>query len=440
MTRSRSPKYVVSRGLALVAVLWIIVILTVIITMAAKSTRLDSRICQGGYQRAQARWACRAGIEHAIDLLNDDLTSSDSLTDNWAPDELEDDYVDDELQSDLELDEYAFTVRIVDEAGKLNINTATRKQLLQLPEMTEQIADAIIDWRDKDDDPQSQGAEAGYYLDIPHGYHIRNGPFATVRELLLVKDVTFELLYGEDTNLNGELDLNECDADASAPYDNADDVLDEGWLAFLTCYSYDKNTDAEGTDRLNINKADEKKLQDTLKLKKSHAKWIVDNRKKSYQSIADLINKDSKKTSSKDDKGDSDKAEPLDLETFADIADKITITDDKQIPGRVNVNTAPREVLLSLLEGNEELAQEIITHRESLLAGMESIAELLKVKRMTVDAFKKIANSITTRANVFSVTSRASSTRSVVVSRIEAVIDRTPPRPAVLYWYQGADS
>src|SRR5205085_11622798 len=97
------------------------------------------------------------------------------------------------------LDYYGCT----DEAAKLNVNVATREQLMKLPHMTAPIVGAILDWRDRDENPQPDGLERGYYAALPHPYVIRNGPMRTIRELLLVRGVSKELFYGEDTNVNG---------------------------------------------------------------------------------------------------------------------------------------------------------------------------------------------------------------------------------------------
>ena len=39
---------------------------------------------------------------------------------------------------------------ITDEASKLNVNLATRDMLIKLPNMTDELASSIIDWRDDD--------------------------------------------------------------------------------------------------------------------------------------------------------------------------------------------------------------------------------------------------------------------------------------------------
>jgi len=86
----------------------------------------------------------------------------------------------------------------------------------------------------------------------------------TVRELLLVRDVSKELFFHEDTNGNGLLDPNEDDGNASPPMDNADGRLDRGWLAWITIYSYESNTNSLGSKRLNIKTADAAALSQTL--------------------------------------------------------------------------------------------------------------------------------------------------------------------------------
>lgn len=426
------------KGLVIVAVLWVVMLLIVIVAVVGRNSQFDTKIRVGRTDELRCRWACRAGVETAIAVLNDDLRGSDSLTDSWSENE--------EYFNNVKLEQCYFTVRVVDEASKLNVNTVSKQQLLRLVDegMTEEIADAIIDWRDKDDEPRGGGAEVGYYENLRYRYRVRNGSFRTIRELLLVKGVTEELLYGEDTNLNDILDYNEKDGDESPPADNQDDKLDKGWVAYLTCYSYDKNKDAIGNERININEADEEKLAKELNITEPHAKWIVENRKKDkYKSITDLVNDKSPKEAKKDSKKNSEKAVPLDLETFKNIADKITVDDRGKIQGRVNINTASKEVLAALLgddETAEQLADEIITYREGLLSGMQSIAEVMNVKSMKVDTFKKIANYITTRSDVFTVRCLAIADRGNVRGvklQTEAVMDRSLTPCKILYWYQG---
>ena len=135
------------KGLVLITVLWIVVVLMVIVAILGRKSRLDTKVCFARAEALRCKWACRAGIEKAVAVLNDDKiegetedgSSSDSLTDSWS--------YNDEDFNDVSLESCLFSVRVVDEASKLNINYVTKEQLLGLPYMLEEIADAIIDWR-----------------------------------------------------------------------------------------------------------------------------------------------------------------------------------------------------------------------------------------------------------------------------------------------------
>ena len=87
-----------------------------------------------------------------------------------------------------------------DESARLNINAlvvadqiqenAGRDLLMRLPGMTEDVADAILDWIDEDDEARDYGAESSYYQGLRPPYTPKNGPLDTVEELLLVRGVT----------------------------------------------------------------------------------------------------------------------------------------------------------------------------------------------------------------------------------------------------------
>ncbi|MCP4707913.1 MAG: general secretion pathway protein GspK [Planctomycetes bacterium] len=177
--------------------------------------------------------------------MGEDLPASDGIIDFWT--------VYPEYNELVEMPDCVFSIRFEDESSKLNINTITKEQLLWMPYMTESIADAIIDWRDTNDYPEALGVEGTYYLNLPIPYLIRNAEFRTIRELLLVNEMTPQLFYGEDANGNGQLDYNENDGDITPPYDNGDGILDLGLVSYLTCYT--KGADEESPPLVNVNSA-----------------------------------------------------------------------------------------------------------------------------------------------------------------------------------------
>ena len=82
--------------------------------------------------------------------------------------------------------------------------------LLQLPGMSESTAAAILDWIDADGDPRPGGAEAEYYASQRLPYEPRNGVPALLEELLLVRDVSRQALFGADADSGLSADSGPC--------------------------------------------------------------------------------------------------------------------------------------------------------------------------------------------------------------------------------------
>ena len=132
----------------------------------------------------------------------------------------------------------------VDEAGKLNINTATLEMLMRLPGMTDDLAAAIMDWRDEDSDVSNFGAENEYYLALRQPYYCKNGPFEAVEEMLLVRGCTPEVMYGQNYSLQGVMNR---DQSAQNGMFNTDPALARGLYDLLTVYSVEPNTGTTAT-------------------------------------------------------------------------------------------------------------------------------------------------------------------------------------------------
>ena len=157
-----------------------------------------------------------------------------------------------------------FRFGAIDESGKINLNTmmiidpsgnALHDRLMVLPNMTEDVADAIVDWIDPDNVPRANGAEDSYYQSLTPPYHCKNGPLDSLEELLLVRGVTPELLFGNDHNRNGILDKNE---------DTGSGYFDRGWSAYLTIYSREQDLDSQNNIRIYVNSSDVQSTYDKL--------------------------------------------------------------------------------------------------------------------------------------------------------------------------------
>jgi type II secretory pathway component PulK len=135
------------------------------------------------------------------------------------------------------------TFGFVDEAGKLNVNTATLEMLLRLPGMTDDLAAAIMDWRDEDSDMSNFGAENEYYLSLPKPYYCKNGPLEAVEEMLLIRGCTPEVLYGQNYSLTGVMNR---DQNMQNGMLNTDPALARGLYDLLTVYSVEPTTATTG--------------------------------------------------------------------------------------------------------------------------------------------------------------------------------------------------
>jgi len=357
----------------------------------------------------------------------------------------------------VEMESGSYNVKIVDESSKLNVNTVGKEQLMVLEGMTEAIAESILDWRDKDDTERTSGAETGYYQNLTYGYQCRNGSFRTVRELLRVRGMTAELLYGnEDDRAIGQ----------------------GGWSRFLTCYSGVNNVDGLGNERVNVNEAGQGQLKSQLEIKDSQAKWIVEHRPfKTFAELMDANKKsgssgrgrgrsgtrdsqqgqskssETKNSSSESSESDTEKKaekkqessqqqqsqqdQPLDWETFLKVLDKITLSNQKFLAGTININTADIEVLEALLEGDETLALGIVKARQQRGGAYASLGELMEVEGMTKERLAKLAETLSVRSSVFSIRSEGISKVSGLRTYIEAVLRRQSGQTQILYWLEG---
>jgi len=109
-------------------------------------------------------------------------------------------------------------IHISDEEGKININYASKDELVRIPGMTERIVDCIFDWRDTDAETNPLGAESDYYWNLSKPYLCKNNNFESIEELLLIKDMNLDIYNKIINNVtvygDGKINLNTCSLQA----------------------------------------------------------------------------------------------------------------------------------------------------------------------------------------------------------------------------------
>ncbi len=167
------------KGLALVLVLWVLSLLTIMAGSFALGMRRETSIITGIRNNAQAQAVAESGIALAEAMLLDPDQNK-----RWRADGS----IYEIISADAKV-----RVRLLSEAGKIDINQADQTQLEMLmsfapldEKQQSRLAGAIIDWRDQDDLVQLNGAEKKEYQAAGLNYQPSNKPFQTIEELQLV--------------------------------------------------------------------------------------------------------------------------------------------------------------------------------------------------------------------------------------------------------------
>jgi len=197
-----------------IALILTILIISLIIALTLQfNTSMRSNLVAAVNLRDDVKIGCiaRSGFNGALAVLHEDASSGnvDTLREDWAHAKLFSE------NSPSLFKEGRFIVEIADLSGKIQLNqlvdkegnyNSTQKGLfvrfLKSPEFgldpgeVENIVDAIKDWIDTDNETTRFGAEDAYYQTLKKPYPCKNAPIEFLEELLFVRGITKELLYG----------------------------------------------------------------------------------------------------------------------------------------------------------------------------------------------------------------------------------------------------
>ena len=268
------------KGVVLVLVLVVIALLSVLVLEFGQLMRVEA-IMAGNYaDGVKAFYLANSGVNLALFLID---RKENPEYEEW----MEDLFV---FPMTVPLGEGEVSLNIVDEGGKINVNRLKREDgrldrrrveaLLGLfdilnrqheePIFSAALAAAMVDWVDEDDEVEvfdfvligeNEGAESDYYEDLDPPYRAKNAPFDTLRELLLVRGIDEEILYGGEAEEEGEYKT--------------------GLSRYVTVY---------GEGRININTASLRVLQALdREIDEALAQGVLDYRQeRGFEGIADI--------------------------------------------------------------------------------------------------------------------------------------------------------
>ena len=180
------------RGLAAVTAILVVAVAAsaAMLMLAQQSAMLDQTLLVAS--RAQADQYARAGLDWARGVLFEDAVAAggyDSLDEGWA-----------QPIAALPVERAVVSGAIADEQGKFNLNNLVAgtqtskpdvevfKAILASQGLAPELADAVIDWIDPNEDlTGTAGAESAYYLSLKRPYRAANQQMKQVEELYRVR-------------------------------------------------------------------------------------------------------------------------------------------------------------------------------------------------------------------------------------------------------------
>jgi type II secretory pathway component PulK len=178
------------QGIALIAVLWMLVLLSVVAAALALETHSSTRIASNMAEKAAARAAADAGIQRAILDLETPLFAKGQR------------FRTDGTVYDWRFGNSNVRISIRVEASKVDLNQAPEPVLSALFQLAgisqskaQSLAAAVADFRDRDNLPRANGAESDAYRSAGLSWGPKNAPFQSIDELRQVIGITPEI-YG----------------------------------------------------------------------------------------------------------------------------------------------------------------------------------------------------------------------------------------------------
>ncbi len=192
------------RGIALIMVLWVMAMIIVVTFSLSLTVRTELFSTNAFKEEIHNKLLAEAGLQRGImeihyrRVMGNKVAVSDEGRPCRADGTL--------YQGRIGEDDYAFS--LTDESGKININLLSDttgvilNNLLVLQgidkSLADTIVDALLDWKDTDDLQRLHGAESDYYQRLPRPYRAKNAGLDSPEELLFVKGMTPEILYGDE--------------------------------------------------------------------------------------------------------------------------------------------------------------------------------------------------------------------------------------------------
>lgn len=382
----------VRRGFILVQTLIVIAALVALMAMIAANQRVSLQETQDRMRQRRAEVAMRSGLARALAALQNADTNLLTLNDDWAT-------LGDGGYERFDLGNAAFRVQILDAGSRVNLNLAPEDQLLQLP-VDPEMADSLLDWREESFQARPGGAKDDYYNSLKEPYNARLGRLNSIEELLLIKGWTAERLYVPRTDIVSSVARQQNAQGEPLPL-----------IEMVTVDSGAPNTQADGSARINFGQAGINP-QAIAQLGINPAVALQIAASGPYASFQELLNQP----------GLTPEAQQI-------LLNAAGFTNGTRVEGKINLNTAPEEVLLTIPGMTPDIASAIVARQST---GFTSLGELATVPGAAGPTLGQIADWLTIGGDTWIV--RVYGESGGIGTAAEAVVRMEEGRVRIVTW------
>ncbi len=238
---------------------------------------------------------------------------------------------------------------------------------------------------------------------------------------MLVRDITTQLLHGADLNQDGVVSPAEQQAGGGlgAVFGNSN-FSTRGWFNDFTVYTSEPNISNTGAKRVNVNSPSTTALQKLLTKSISASRATAILKRIHPVPVAPLrfANLGAFYTSS-----------GMTPTEFGSVVDLVTATPSTSLPGLVNVNTAPQEVLMCLSGLTQSDAQTLVSQQNN--SSQPTIAWVFSA--LSTPKAAAISSQITARSFQYSADIVAVSGDGRAFKRVRIVVDAQQLPSKVVY-------
>lgn len=198
--RGAWPQTAGRRGIAMVTAVMIVSVAAGMAAYLVANPERWGRQAANMAVAAQAEITARAAVDWAREMVSEDSVGETSprIGENGP-----------EVISTFPVEDGALNMIVDDAQGRFNLNNLLEqgkdgkassrdiemfKRLLAFLKLPLELADAVVDWVDKDDQTRGRGAESAQYMVLKEPYRAANRPLGEIGELTKIKGFTAEII------------------------------------------------------------------------------------------------------------------------------------------------------------------------------------------------------------------------------------------------------